>query len=515
MLRSTLRKLAKGWGEMPRRSPRATRRPMLEALEDRLVPSTITEQVGINGAVVAILIKADAGSAKLTRAIDLQRDAQDHTKLDVFDVNGFAVTLLGQFPIASLVDIDVQVAGNDTIAVSDTNGLPFAAGTFIAMFGSGANNSFDLGGGQAIKGNETYTVGLGAQDPNADRLDTNLGLGGAEFWIDSAIATVNDYIPITGQLSVETPSHAVTLSGQDGLTEQLSGLTNGADPDAFPGGDTLTFNHKPSVAVRLDSDIATANLNATAAARGLNLFRVDALGKNDTVNVGASPSTGTTEVRASGFLDRVNLRANSGVVNIIAGSTATVELGSDFFFAQSMTSGINANVSVQGGHLEVADAGNVTTKEHVTVTESTVSGSGLFGNSGVVVSYQQVSSLLIFTGRLVNTYTVAPSHSGSLFSTGITIDDFASSVGLNVTVDVDDGSGLNLHLINANHTTGHLTIAASTISPVQAKFNPRPPATPNGIETVSFFVLEPRGKIVPAGVPSIVSYIGFDNVALV
>ena len=53
--------------------------------------------------------------------------------------------------------------------------------------------------------------------------------------------------------------------------------------------------------------------------------------------------------------------------------------------------------------------GTVTTQEQVKVTESTISGIGLFGNSGVVVGYQDTIPL-IFTGRLANTYTVAPSQ---------------------------------------------------------------------------------------------------------
>jgi hypothetical protein len=145
------------------------------------------------------------------------------------------------------------------------------------------------------------------------------------------------------------------------------------------------------------------------------------------------------------------------------------------------------------------------------VTESTVSGSGLFGNSGVVLSYQQLSSLLIFTGRLANTYLVAPSHPGASFGTGIVIDDFASGAGLSVTVNVDAFSGLNLDLINLNHATGHLTIAAATSVGVGARFNPQAPATPKGTETVSFF-LRPRGRSV--GLRSVVSWTGFDGVAL-
>jgi hypothetical protein len=205
----------------------------------------------------------------------------------------------------------------------------------------------------------------------------------------------------------------------------------------------------------------------------------------------------------------VNLAGNSGAVKVDATSTTTVELGSSFFFAQSVTSGIKANVAVNGGHLEIEDAGNTATAEHVTVTESTVS--GLFGNSGAVLSYQQLSSLLIFTGRLANTYTVAPSHPGASFSTGITIDDFASGAGLSVTVNVDADSGLNLTLINVNHATGHLTIAPATSVGVGARFNPQAPAAPNGTETVSFF-LRPRGRSV--GLSSVASWTGFDSVGL-
>jgi hypothetical protein len=62
MLRSTLRKLAKGRGAAPRRSPRAsTRRPSLEALEDRLVLSAAT-QFGSTP-----LIAADPGGADHAR----------------------------------------------------------------------------------------------------------------------------------------------------------------------------------------------------------------------------------------------------------------------------------------------------------------------------------------------------------------------------------------------------------------------------------------------------------------
>jgi hypothetical protein len=101
---------------------------------------------------------------------------------------------------------------------------------------------------------------------------------------------------------------------------------------------------------------------------------------------------------------------------------------------------------------------------------------------------------------------------------GITIDDFPSSAGLNVTVDVDAGSGLSLHLINANPKAGSLTIAAFAPPGVAASFNPQPPATASGTETVSFFapaIPHPPQRPAPAfGRTSTVSYTGFDQITL-
>jgi hypothetical protein len=312
------------------------------------------------------------------------------------------------------------------------------------------------------------------------------------------------------------------VTGQDGVTEQISGLFNVIQGNGGLGGfqavsfGTLTFRDKSLVTLQQANGFATtAALNATAAARGLKTFLVAPLGPANTLTVSATPGNVSTVIDMLGQQDQVNLLANSGQVSIFGAATDRVILGSNpTDFSKSVTSGIQGTVFVQGGaFLEVADGGNGTTREQVTVTESTVSGTGLFGNNGVVVHYRGTQPQFI-TGRLANTYTVAGSHPGAHFGNGITISDEFPSAGLSVTVNVDDGSGLNLDLFNANATTGSLTIAASTVSPVRAKFGPRPAATPNGTETVSFFVLEPRGKIVPAGVPSTVSYTGFDQVTL-
>jgi hypothetical protein len=185
----------------------------------------------------------------------------------------------------------------------------------------------------------------------------------------------------------------------------------------------------------------------------------------------------------------VNIDGNGTGVDVILGSN-------DLDFSKSVTSGINANVSVfQAAELLIADGGNVTSQEHVKVTDSTISGTGLFGNNGLV---QYIGTpLVIFTGQLANTYTVAPSHPGAHFNSPVVIEDLFSSAGLSVTADMDAASGLDLRLFNKNPATGKLFISAPG-----GKFNPLTPTTPNGLETVTF----------TGGLTSTVSYSGFNSV---
>jgi hypothetical protein len=134
----------------------------------------------------------------------------------------------------------------------------------------------------------------------------------------------------------------------------------------------------------------------------------------------------------------------------------------------------------------------------VSVTESRVSGTGLFGNSGVVVHYTPMP-VAVFTGRLANTYTVTPSHAGARFGGFVEIADLFSLAGLSVLVSVDSGSGLSLGLFNKNPAAGSLFIAAPG-----AIFSPPVPTKPNGFEQMAF----------PVGLISRVGYTGFDTVVL-
>ena len=169
-----------------------------------------------------------------------------------------------------------------------------------------------------------------------------------------------------------------------------------------------------------------------------------------------------------------------------------------FNSATSVTSGINRDVSVIGaGKLFIEDGGNVKTPEQVKVTESTVSGTGLFGNSGVVVHYGS-TSLQLDPGKLANKYTVAASHPGARFSSPILINAVSSSKVQDIVVNLDSGSGLNLTLFDLSPATAHLFISAPG-----GKFNPAKPVTPNGKETVTF----------TGGLTSTVTYFGFANVS--
>jgi hypothetical protein len=448
----------------------STRRPTLETLEDRVVLSSA------NLFPPTLLIIADPA-----RSILLQKDSIDPTKLDVKD----GATLLGQFPIAAIKSVGIQVAGNDTIKVDDSNGFPLAPLTIVSLFGSGVNNSLQMQGSQAIN-SEQYIGG------NSSLL-TSLSLDGVKFQLTGAVATVIDEVPDTSTLFVQTTGPAVILSGSSGLTEQFTGLAT-----AGQGGGTLIFAGKAFVDLDEGADNATLALDATVAAPGSTGLSVNLIGKNDTLIVNATPATVGTVVQALGLTDHVNLRGNAGFVNILGNSTAGVVLGSNPSVpSNSVTAGINQGVGIVGvGNFVIANGGNGTTNEQVTVTESTIAGTGLFGNSSVVVHYNATIPI-IQTGRLANTYTVAPSAPGAHFSKPVFIsDEFSLASALNVLVTLDSGSGLFLSLFNKNPNTGSLFISAPG-----GTFNPFNMTKPNGTETVTF----------GGGLTSTVIYAGFMN----
>jgi hypothetical protein len=394
----------------------------------------------------------------------------------------------------------VNVAGNDAIRIDDSNGFPFAAGTSVSLLGTGSNNSLALQGTQAIYGDNVFTAGTATQNGS-------LSLGGSTFQFTGAIGKVTDDVANANTLFVEASTPSVSLAGPNGVTETLSGLAG-----AGGGGNSLTFRGQANVDLQLRGNNETANLDATKAALGLHSFTVEQFGTNDTVNINATPTFagipfGGTYVDDPGQQDQVNLRANSGLVAIFGTSSTTVVLGSnDSDFSKSVTANINALVQVHNvGVLDIEDSGNKTTQEHVTVTESTIFGTGLFGPNGSL----QYSSLtpgqlapVIFTGQLHNTYTVAGSSSFASFNgagnPSILIEDNSTTGGLSVTVDLTAATDLGLSLVSKDPAASSLFISA----PPGSFYLPFIMPTPEGFEQVS-----PPGALKASGV----FYNGFDS----
>jgi hypothetical protein len=457
-------------GRQGRRPEQFRTRLQFERLEDRLVLSTATQF----GSTLNII--ADPGTATSARTILLQVDPVNPTKLDVKD----GTTSLGQFAITSINQVHVQVAGNDVIEVNDSNGFPFAPGTNIALFGGGADNKLSVVGSRAVSGTELFDAGTATQNGL-------LSLAGSTFRFTGAVPRVADEVANAGSLQVQTTAPAVRLTGADGVIETLSGLAGTG------GGNILSFRGKANVDLQLRGNNETATLDATAAAQGLTSFTVEQFGGNDTVTINATPSfagipLGGTFVDNPGQQDLVNVRASSGPVNIFGTSSTTVILGSNATnFSQSVTSGINGLVSVaNAGVLDIADGGNVTTKENVTVTESTVSGTGLFGAHGSVHYSSLTPGLLtpsIFTGQLSETYTVTTSQPGASFNSqgrAILISDASTTGGLSVHVLVNANSDLSLSLVSKDPAVSSLFISA----PAGSGFNPFVMTHPTGFEQV-------------------------------
>jgi hypothetical protein len=422
-------------------------------------------------------IVASPGSAAKVRTILLEADLINPAKLDVKDGS----TLLGQFTIASITNMNVQVAGNDAIKIDDSNGFPFAPGTGFNPFGSGANNALFFVGSRSISGGELLDAGLSSSNGS-------LQLGGATFVLPPVIASITDDITDTGSLTVQSHAASVSLAGPNGITETLNGL---AQPGG--GGNKLTFRGKANVELQIRTDNAITKLNASQAALGLQSFTVDQFGTNDTLNINAAPSFagtpfGGTYVDDPGTQDQVNLAANSGPVHIFGNSTTKVVLRTDpGDFSKSVTSGINGPVSVaNAGELDIADGGNVKTNENIKVTESTVSGTGLFGAGG----FLQYSSLIpgdlvpsIFTGQLDNTYTVKTSSPTASFNSqglAILISDASTTGSLNVQVDLDANSDLSLSVLSNDPARSSLFISA----PPGSGFSPFIMPKPEGFEQV-------------------------------
>jgi hypothetical protein len=145
--------------------------------------------------------------------------------------------------------------------------------------------------------------------------------------------------------------------------------------------------------------------------------------------------------------------------------------------------GIKADVTVSDVEgLLLADSGNTTTSENVTLTESTISGTGLFGNNAVKLTYNNASNVDFLTGQEQDTYTVKASANDASFSSNIGIYDF-SKKGLTAKTTVGSKTDLNLTLVNSfDLPNTNLTITALD----GGTFSSPNPHLPQGTEFVAF-----------------------------
>jgi hypothetical protein len=473
-----------------RGSRRAPRRATLqvEGLEDRLVMSTVSPvspfpptTASQNGSTLNI------GAGQLGSGVTvIYSDGAGH--IDVSTIGAQPQFAFASFTISSIKTVNITGLGGaigtttgvytSAVYIDDSKGLPFAPGTTISLSGSNTSpsNVLYLGGSTTLGTNETYVPGsistlhLGGpgglsviRNTPATLSLNNLNI---KFVLSSSFGGgITDNLPITGNLDVQTSGTQVQLYG-DGGYQPLSGLGNGA-------GSVLVYSGKPSVTLDTfapnasiflgDGAVGASNftvnmhgagetifLDAPDPAVGYSYFTVNMQGAGETTTLDQTPKNVTTVVNVDqpATNAKVALWGNFGPVIIDGDSSTGVNIGYPLASTGTITSGIEANVTVEGAsYLAVDNSGNTSTFEQVTVTEHTISGSGLFGNSNVTLTYGGIPTLDIYTGQLADGYRVAPSSPAARFTSNITIDS-SSYWAFYVNVDVDRASHLNLTLFN-------------------------------------------------------------------
>jgi hypothetical protein len=457
-----------------RRAPRRAT-PQVEGLEDRMVLTTVT--LSGSTALISNMAQGHAITLASTGFFNGFRG------LEVFD-NGTLVNNPARFSIDAIHTVNIQASGRDNVLVNDSNGMPFAQGTAINLLGSGSN-ALTLAGSRGIAGNETYVAGGASFTPGRIFVD-NL-----TFTLHNAITSVNDVFHITGTLDVQTSGTNVVLSGSSGVTQTLSGM-------GFGGGDILTYANKPTVVLEEYAANANVLLNAAAPDALGHFFEVNLHGAGDSTVIATTPTSVVTDVLTTAAPvanpASVFLRGNRDTVSVLGNSSTFLSVGQPLSNGEFSTKGIQSSVVVSGvGTMFLSDSGNTSTPEQVTVTQSTVSGTGLFGNNGATLFYFNVGTVSLVTGQDGAGYAVEASHPGAQFTSKINITYFSTTlanVPIRADVFVDSGSRLNLQLFNVTkqdaeldiHTTGIAGLPGTLNGTVDVTF----PGVPNSLSQISY-----------------------------
>jgi hypothetical protein len=427
-------------GSKTRASGRDPRRISLglECLENRLVPSTASFSNGL----LSITGVAPGDS------IGLSCSASNNNEVQVYDQSNSGDTLVFQGNKQSISSINIKLSANNAVGISDNFGMPFAYYTNVSLTGTGPGNSLSLGGSRTVSGNETYVP---AYTPTSTAL---LSLDNSFISFDKTITSVIDFFPITGTDDVQADGTNVTLLNAN--NNEITGLGPGA------GGALLNFWHKPTL--QLDDFAANATIHLNDPGHGplagvpdppepSPVFVVNMHGVGDSTIIAATPANELTEVQTvvapAASPASVILEANSGPVDVNGNSMTTLRIGNQLSNGLFSTQGIQGNLTVQGvGGVSLLDNGNNKMSQNVTVTEKSVSGTGLFGNSNVVLSYGGVANLSIDSGQLADEYTVEGSGPDAQFSTKISLTD-SSNTSFRADVYVGIIADLNLSLFNS------------------------------------------------------------------
>jgi hypothetical protein len=407
----------------------------LNGLEDRMVLST----AGLSGSTLQIIVSPNS-TVELFEAV-----SGANRKVEVIGVTGNP-----EFAINSIKATEITFLGGSgsNAIINDSDGMPFQSNSTITFNGGGSNNKVFLDGSRSID-----TAGDYLATGEASQTEASLTMDNLTFDFTAAVTSVNDSIQLAGPLNVTTNSQNMVLSAPAPETQSLSNLGIAAG--------ILDYSNMGTVNLTETAADATVNLDTSIAASLESQFNVLADNAGDIVQIAATPSGVSTGVHVVDGGSEVVLEANSGAVSVsgVAGSTSVIlgQLNSNHEF---VTSGIKANVQVSNvGSLIVANSGNDSTKETVTVTQSSISGTGLFGNNAAVVKYSGVGTVDINSGQLQDSYTVEASSSTASFSSQINLFD-DSSEGFSAHVFLDAKTDLHLSLQNETSKAGELFIDA-------------------------------------------------------
>jgi hypothetical protein len=360
---------------------RAPRRPalQLEILEDRLVPTSVS----LSGSILTI---SNAGPSD---TVTFQGYGNDG--MQVLD-NGHSVYTNTNKQSIGLVNL---YQNGSTVVVNDSNGMPFGYGTTINLLTSsgGGPGSLALEGSRTVSGNELYVEG-GTPSTTSTVLLDNL-----TFQWTGSIYSVTDTINITGTYQVATAVQGVVLTN-GAIGEQT---LDSYPPNSFSPNSILNFAGKPVVEIDEYAQNAAVFLNATQPETGeqvLSVIMENASG--DYAEIDATPAgLAGVNVVALGSDASVSLIGNQSFVYIGGNSSTTVFIGAyNPQVNDYSTQGIQASVEVFGAaSLFVDDHANSLAPSDVTLTTSTISGTGLFGNNGVTINFGDVAGDVIVLAK--------------------------------------------------------------------------------------------------------------------